>query len=330
MTEPIKISRRRSAPSVNPRNRTAKSRGRVKKPIKTKKSLFSLGKKNKAQQEPTKAERMAAITKKANKKEKNNGIVDKNVLVREQLTGPAKLLGDRELDMLNKMDTSIAYMQKRMKNRVMVSIICVCLGLVMGLVMIKSFGILFGVGLALAGITWYMDIQKTVTFYRQFQLRRQIAFSQFTRLAAAYLPELKEGTNLYSIFERIVPRMEDQRDATALQKLMIDMQIDPEDSGPFLTFAHAFSVSDRAELIMLTIQQMYLGDVEDENIRSLADGANEDMLKQSDTIIAFKLKRFNNLTARIGICAMIPIIGYFVLLVASTVGSALGEISGTI
>lgn len=257
-------------------------------------------------------------------------IKSKNVLIREQLTGPAKLIGDGELDMLVKMDTSVNYIQKRMQSRLVVAIICVCVGLVAGIVVSKSFGILFGLGLALAGLTWYMDQRKTVDFFRKFQLKRQIAFSQFTRLAAAYLPELKDGTNLYSIFAKIVPRMGDQRDTAALQKLMIDMQNDPDDSGPFLEFAHEFSVSNRAELVMLTIQQMYRGDVEDESIRSLANDANEDMIKQCDTIIAFKLKHFDNLTARIGICAMIPIIGYFTLLVGSTVGDALGSITGSI
>lgn len=257
-------------------------------------------------------------------------IKSKNVLVREQLHGPAKLIGDNELDMLVKMDTSVNYIQKRMQSRLVVAIVCVCVGLVAGIVVSNSFGILFGLGLALAGLTWYMDQRKTVDFFRKFQLKRQIAFSQFTRLAAAYLPELKDGTNLYSIFAKIVPRMGDQRDTAALQKLMIDMQNDPADSGPFLEFAHEFSVSNRAELVMLTIQQMYRGDVEDESIRSLANDANEDMIKQCDTIIAYKLKRFDNLTARIGICAMIPIIGYFTLLVGSTVGDALGSITGSI
>lgn len=333
MSEPIHINRRRQAPVRNRRPA----------PTPKKHGLFG-GSKKSAKRPAQKAVKKGGLfgKKKINKQPTNQskdtdlaadntGVVkNKDLLIRQQLTGPAKLIGDQELSMLVKMDTSVAYIQKRMKNRMMVSIICAVLGLVVGLVLKSNFGPLFGMGLALSGMTWYIDQKKTTDFYRQFQLKRQIAFSQFTRLAAAYLPELKEGTNLYSVFERIVPRMNDERDATALQKLMINMQADPEDSGPFLEFAHEFSVSDRAELIMLTIQQMYLGDVEDENIRSLADGANEDMLKQTDTIITYKLKRFNNLTARIGICAMIPIIGYFVLLVASTVGSALGQVTSQI
>lgn len=337
MSEKIVVGRR----SVHPMpNRTPR------RPAQAKKHGLGLGKhkgrsvNNGRKAKPAKKNHGLKMFKKYEESVKNNNdaelnlggapIKSKNILVREQLTGPAKLIGDNELDMLVKMDTSVNYIQKRMQSRLVVAIVCVCVGIVAGIVVSKSFGILLGLGFAMAGLTWYMDQRKTVDFFRKFQLKRQIAFSQFTRLAAAYLPELKEGTNLYSIFAKIVPRMGDQRDTAALQKLMIDMQNDPDDSGPFLEFAHEFSVSNRAELVMLTIQQMYRGDVEDESIRSLANDANEDMIKQCDTIIAYKLKHFDNLTARIGICAMIPIIGYFTLLVGATVGNALGSITGSI
>lgn len=337
MSEKIVVGRRGVHPMPN---RTPR------RPAKAKKHGLGLGKhkgksvNNGRKAKPAKKNHGLKMFKKYEESVKNNNdaelnlggapIKSKNILVREQLTGPAKLIGDNELDMLVKMDTSVNYIQKRMQSRLVVAIVCVCVGIVAGIVVSKSFGILLGLGFVMAGLTWYMDQRKTVDFFRKFQLKRQIAFSQFTRLAAAYLPELKEGTNLYSIFAKIVPRMGDQRDTAALQKLMIDMQNDPDDSGPFLEFAHEFSVSNRAELVMLTIQQMYRGDVEDESIRSLANDANEDMIKQCDTIIAYKLKHFDNLTARIGICAMIPIIGYFTLLVGATVGNALGSITGSI
>ena len=339
MSEKIVVGRRsvRAMPNKSPRKQA---------PVKKHGFGLGLGKhkgksvNNGRKAKPAKKNHGLKMFKKYEESVKNNNdaelnlggapIKSKNILVREQLTGPAKLIGDNELDMLVKMDTSVNYIQKRMQSRLVVAIVCVCVGIVAGIVVSKSFGILLGLGFAMAGLTWYMDQRKTVDFFRKFQLKRQIAFSQFTRLAAAYLPELKEGTNLYSIFAKIVPRMGDQRDTAALQKLMIDMQNDPDDSGPFLEFAHEFSVSNRAELVMLTIQQMYRGDVEDESIRSLANDANEDMIKQCDTIIAYKLKHFDNLTARIGICAMIPIIGYFTLLVGATVGNALGSITGSI
>jgi len=48
---------------------------------------------------------------------------------------------------------------------------------------------------------WIMDSRKTTNYYREYKLKRQIAFAQFTRLAAAYLPELAKGANLYSLFK---------------------------------------------------------------------------------------------------------------------------------
>lgn len=304
------------------------------KPVKTTKKSgsgkkkFSLLGSNKNQTRDQRAEEEALKRQAARVKAENKKLVDTTQVVHDQLKGPAKLIGDNELALLVKMDTKVSSIQKRMSNRFMIFIFCVLLGLFAGFINKNQFGLMAGAGAVLAGFTWYMDIKKTSDYYRQFQLKRQIAFSQFTRLAAAYLPELKQGTNLYAIFERIVPRMEDPRDAAALQKLMIDMQLDPDDSGPFLEFAHAFSVSNRAELIMLVIQDMYRGNVDDSNIRSLADDANNDMLNQSQTVIDYKLHKFDSLTTKVGVAAMIPIIGFFTDLVITTIGGALGSVKG--
>lgn len=247
-----------------------------------------------------------------------------SLVVRQHLHGPAKWIGDGELDQLVQMNTRIQAIQKRMETRVIYVVLGGVVGLVGGLFLKKMLIGLIG-GLALGGVLWFMDIQKTSAYYRNYQLRRQIAFAQFTRLAAAYLPELAHGSNLYSVFNKLLPRMESDEDRAALQKLMIDMTRDPQDPTPFLEFARAFSVSDRAELIMLSIQQMYLGDVDDRNIRTLADDANQDMMRQVDSIINFKIKRFNNIATKIGMSAMIVVMGFLAILLAKTFGQTLGS-----
>ena len=257
-------------------------------------------------------------------KEKRNSDLNPVLLMRRHLTGPAKLIGDGELQKLVDMDTSLSTIQKRMKNRMMYVNLCMVAGLMMGVLMKQPLGGAIG-GIALGGLMWMMDMNRTNVFYRDFALKRQLAFAQFTRLAAAYLPELAHGSNLYSVFKKLLPRMGNERDRAALEKLMIDMQQDPEDQGPFLTFAHEFSVSDRAELIMLSIQQMYLGDVDDRNIRTLADDANTDMMRQVDAIIDFKIKKFNNIATKIGMSAMIVVFGFFGLLLVNTFSSTFGQ-----
>lgn len=252
-------------------------------------------------------------------------LTDETEIMRTTLTGPAKLIGQNELSMLVKMNTSHANIEKRLKSRLILSIAGFFIALIAGVVM-KQTGFAVLGGFVLAGFLWLFDQMRTSNYFLIFQLKRQIAFSQFIRLAAAYLPEMQNGTNLYSIFYRMLPRLNDKKDRAALQKLMVNMSIDPDDPGPFLDFAHDFSVSDRAETIMLVIHDMYRGNVNDKNIRSLADQANEDMIRQCDTIVDKKLKRFSSIDNKIGIAAMVPIFVYLCLLISQEVGNAFGDI----
>ena len=297
------------APKKNPGNLMAKEPVTKKKRSKKDKQRNAQAAKIKAQQR-----KQAEMLAKAD---------NPTLVVRQNLHGIAKWIGDGELEKLVQMNTRIQAIQKRMQNRLLYLILGAVAGVVIGMFFNKLLIGLLG-GIALGGLLWFMDMQKTSTFYRNYQLQRQIAFAQFTRLAAAYLPELANGSNLYSIFDKLLPRMESDDDRAALQKLMIDMTRDPQNPTPFLEFARAFSVSDRAELIMLSIQQMYLGDVDDRNIRTLADDANQDMMRQVDSIITFKIKHFNNIATKIGMSAMIVVMGFLGILLYKTFQGTLG------
>ena len=257
----------------------------------------------------------------ANEANKQSGLLKLNrtLLIREKLHGVAKFIGDNELDMLVKMDTSVGSIQRRMKSRVLMSGAVVVIAAIVALILHNKFSAaIVGAAFLLGAGLWIMDSRKTTKYYREYRLERQIAFAQFTRLAAAYLPELAKGANLYSLFKKILPRMDNKRDHASLETLMINMQVDPEDPGPFMAFAHEFSASDSAEMIMGTIQQMYQGHVDDHNIRALADLANQDMLRQIDDVITYKITKFNNLTTRVAMCSMIVIFGFFGLLMVNT------------
>lgn len=257
----------------------------------------------------------------ANEANKQSGLLKLNrtLLMREKLHGVAKFIGDNELDMLVKMDTSVGSIQRRMKSRVLMSGAVVVIAAIVALILHNKFSAaIVGAAFLLGAGLWIMDSRKTTKYYREYRLERQIAFAQFTRLAAAYLPELAKGANLYSLFKKILPRMDNKRDHASLETLMINMQVDPEDPGPFMAFAHEFSASDSAEMIMGTIQQMYQGHVDDHNIRALADLANQDMLRQIDDVITYKITKFNNLTTRVAMCSMIVIFGFFGLLMVNT------------
>lgn len=232
------------------------------------------------------------------------------------------LLGDAELKLLVKMDTSQAVVEQHLIKRIIFllgpSLISILVAILLHKIVIAPLGLVLG------GLLFINDTRATFSYYRTFALRRQVAFAQFTRMCAAYLPELKDGINLYSLFEKIVPRLNDPNDRTALQRLMINMQVDPHDSKPFIEFAKAFSVNERADLIMLTIQQMYLGDVDDSNIRSLAKDANHDLERQIDEVIRIKSDRFQHTTMKI---SMIGFVVTVVILGAGIVTQVLESIA---
>lgn len=232
--------------------------------------------------------------------------------MRSQLVFPYSLIGENELNLLVQMDTRLADIQKRMLMRLLLLSTTTVVGLVLGLLLFRKYVVyvtLFGVLLGILG--WFADINNTSRYYQRFRLRRQIAFSQFVRLAAAYLPELEKGVNLFSIFQKISNRLTYKSDRAALIRLMATMQLNPNDEKPFLDFAHAFSVADRAELIMLTIHSMYVGNVDPRNIQDLANDSNEDMLKQIDSIVQLKLSKFSSIPTKLGLSLIVVMIPYF-------------------
>lgn len=75
---------------------------------------------------------------------------------------------------------------------------------------------------------------------------------------------------------------------------------------------------------MLSIQQMYLGDVDDQNIRSLADDANEDMKRQIDNVIAIKMQKFQNVITKLAMIAMLIVFGYLAAMIWDAFQSMFG------
>ena len=240
-------------------------------------------------------------------------------VVRDQLTFPYSLIGDNELNLLVQMDTRLSVIKKRMLLRILLLTLTTFIGLFMGLLLFRKYVIyLTLVGILAGAIFWFVDISVTSQYYRRFRLQRQIAFSQFVRLAAAYLPELEKGVNLFSIFQKISTRLTYKSDRAALLRLMVNMQLDPNNEQPFLDFAHAFSVADRAELIMLTIHSMYIGNVDPTNIQDLANDSNEDMLKQIDSIIVLKIAKFSSIPTKLGLLLIVVMIPYFGSIMVNT------------
>lgn len=286
------------------------------------KKLAKLRLKNKAQTEKNN------LLKEAERVKKMQGGNDTLLVYRQQLHGLGNLISDKELSKVVKMGTPIDVIQKRITTRFLVSIVAFIAGMLVGL-MAKSIGGGAVAGTLFGGFFYIFDIQRVSMNFKRFQLERQMAFSQFVRLAASYLPEMNDGSNMFAVFKKILPRLEHKRDRKALEKLMIDMQPDPDDPTPWNNFAKAFSVSQRATLIMATIQKMYQGDTNPANIQALARDADNEVISQVDQIIRMKLHKFNNLTTKIMMTVAIPMIGFFSMFLLHEVRTMFNGMSNT-
>ena len=268
------------------------------------------------------------------KKRKYNPDKDKQVTaslneietIRLQLKGIGKFISDDDISKMIKMQYSVKDMQQWANMRLLLSFVVFILGVIVSFFIHRVRG-----GMAVTMIltigSWFLSSNLINSSYEKYQIERNVAFAEITRLYSAYAPELQYGSNLIALLNRIVPRIENEADRNAMQKLILDIQKDPTDSKPFLDFAHIFSTSDRAELIMLSMQQMYLGDVDDTSVRALADDANTDLLKQIDKVIEKKSDKFIFNNTAVVTLAMIVMFAYLLLVVIgqfSSIFSTLG------
>lgn len=268
------------------------------------------------------------------KKRKYNPDKDKQVTaslneietIRLQLKGIGKFISDDDISKMIKMQYSVKDMQQWANMRLLLSFVVFILGVIVSFFIHHVRG-----GMAVTMIltigSWFLSSNLINSNYEKYQIERNVAFAEITRLYSAYAPELQYGSNLIALLNRIVPRIENEADRSAMQKLILDIQKDPTDSKPFLDFAHIFSTSDRAELIMLSMQQMYLGDVDDTSVRALADDANTDLLKQIDKVIEKKSDKFIFNNTAVVTLAMIVMFAYLLLVVIgqfSSIFSTLG------
>lgn len=272
----------------------------------------------------------------------HSGISEEELRVRrvkKRLPGYCKLYGDGELAKMVQMNTSDKSIAQFMKMRILLLIVSAVIGVVLGFVLMKTqaktgsgiAGIARSVGGGIAGGLllgaglWAMDVKNKSMQYNAWLIQRQIAFSQFVRMVAAYAPGLANGTNLFSLMKKIAPRMSDKRDRASIHRLMLAMQDNPADPGPWREFAHDFSTSSRAELTMLTIQRMYLGNIDDTAIRSLAEDSNNDLTRQIDKIIEMKTNRYQQIATKLSITVMIVIVGVLGLMLFDQFTSMMGK-----
>lgn len=167
----------------------------------------------------------------------------------------------------------------------------------------------------IVGFTFYkMEGRKVETFYRAWKFQRQLNFSKFTRLVIPYLKASNGNMSLYTIFNKILKRTEDESDRRSLYQLIGEMSDNPESLKPFTDFANRSSGTDMSHLFMSTIFDFQQSTFDVSVIDELGRMASEDMMNAIDEIIDMKIRRFVLFPTKVVMTSFILVAGLGVAL----------------
>lgn len=154
-----------------------------------------------------------------------------------------------------------------------------------------------------------MQIRKVDSYYKAWRFARQLNFSKFTRLVIPYLKASGGNMALYTIFNRILQRLENDADKRSLYRLMGEMSDNPADIQPFLDYAERSSGTDMSHLFMSTIFDFQQTTFNTNVIDELGKIAAEDMMASIDEIIEMKIRRFVMFPTKMVMTSFILVVG---------------------
>lgn len=168
------------------------------------------------------------------------------------------------------------------------------------------------------GIGFYYYRSKYSSVLKNYQIwkfNRHLEFNKFTRLLIPYLMQSKGEVALYSIFNKILMRLESDVDRNSLYQLMSEMSTNPNDVNSFINYAKRSSGTDMSILFMSTIFDFQQSSFDIEVINELGKISSEELLSSIDDIIHMKLIRFDNFPTKITMASFVIFIGYAITIV---------------
>jgi len=217
-----------------------------------------------------------------------------------------KLAEDKLYHQLREMGDSSQNIDKFQRKRVLFSLFIVLLGCVAGMFVHVW---LYLAGPMMGSVFYKMQAKKVDSYYRAWKFQRQLNFSKFTRLVIPYLKASGGTAALYTIFNKILQRTEDESDRRSLYQLMGEMGDNPESLDPFTDFAERSSGTDMSHLFMSTIYDFQQSTFDVSVIDELGRMASEDMMSAIDEIIEMKLRRFVMFPTKVVMSSFILVAG---------------------
>lgn len=247
-----------------------------------------------------------------NKEKKQKKRQKKKIIVKKEKKHlMLRMVGETNYSMLKEMNNSDLGIIKWQKRRLQQSSLLVVFGVV--LYFLTGMKWYFLVGALVVAITFYLNHSKGIrSRYSQYRFERHLQFSKFTRLLIPYLQSSQEGVNLYTIFGKIVKRLDYEMDKKLLMRLMNSMTDRPNDIEPFTSYAEQTSGTDMSILFMSTLFDIRQGSADLNVIGELDKLASEELMTGIDSIIMFKTRRFVFFPTKITMTTFLLVIGFMI------------------
>lgn len=175
------------------------------------------------------------------------------------------------------------------KTRVLITVLMILPGLLVYVMMHKTWGLGLLVGFPVA--MWFYYYYRVISSFKIYNFKRQIEYAKFARMCIPYLIQTDKQVSLFSIFDR----MRDKVSPTIeyhLTKLMNEMSEDPGNEKPFETFAVEISGTQDSSLFMEQIFDYQQSSADISTIKQLSILQNEQLFENVDDIITMKLGRY--------------------------------------
>lgn len=176
-------------------------------------------------------------------------------------------------------------------------------------------------GLAISGFLWWNEYNRAKKFYGNFNFEKQLQFSKFTRMLIPYL--LQTDATLYSVFTRLLDRIEPGHVKSSLERLLIEMNEYPNSEVPFLRFAKDASGTDSSILFMTTLYDFQQNTFDHSIIMELGQLSSEQLFEGVDEIITYKLRKFSMYPTKLTMASFVITLGYAICMISEAFSTGL-------
>lgn len=176
-------------------------------------------------------------------------------------------------------------------------------------------------GFAITGFLWWNEYNRAKRFYGNFNFEKQLQFSKFTRMLIPYL--LQTEATLYSVFARLLDRLESGHVKDSLERLLIEMNEYPNSEEPFVRFAKSASGTDSSILFMTTLYDFHQNTFDHSIIMELGKLSSEQLFEGVDEIITYKLRKFSMYPTKLTMASFVITIGYAVCMILEAFSTGL-------